>query len=414
MTSSAALVLSGGGARGAYEVGIVRGLTDVLGVARRSPFDVFTGTSVGAINATYLAAHAELGDGGIEGLVHLWESLEIEEHLRIDPAGLMGWPLGAEDGNPRRGIRFLQRLVGRDPKELGERYGRAMIDPRPLERIVEAGVPWHRLRENVDSGIVRALVVSALDVAGGRTTIFCDVAPGTHVTPSRDVRRETRPDRITAQHVLASAAIPFFFPARRIGDTFYCDGGLRFNTPISPALRAGAEKLVVVSLLHGTPPAVTRAEILAEYPSPLFLAGKVLNALLLDPIDYDLTVLERFNKVMEVLESTLDATEFERVSRVLEEDRGMRYRRVQTLVFRPSADIGVLAGEHLVKHEAKLAKRARLTSFLLRRAAALSTSTETDFGSFLLFDGGFAKSLIDLGHRDVLARRDDVKRFFDA
>ena len=405
--SPVALVLSGGGARGAYEVGVVAGIVEVLDqqTGARGAFDIFTGTSVGAINATYFAAHADAHDLGVMDLVRQWESLDLNRHLRIDPTAFLGI-----SGK----IPFLPKSW-HDPFEMGEHYGRAIIDPRALEELVRQTIPWERLRRNVDAGIVHSLVVSALDVAGGRTTVFADHAPHVGLHPSRDPRRETRNEAITAEHVLASAAIPLLFPARRIGQTYFCDGGLRFNTPISPAIRAGAERLVVVSLLHGKPPALSRAaSALAAYPNPLFLLGKVLNALLLDPVDYDLQVLHRLNKLLDVVQTTLDPNAFQRFSEVLEQERGSSYRRVNTLVFRPSEDIGVLAGRFLRSEHLDWKGTAKLASFVLRRTAALGASVETDLGSFLLFDGEFAHELISLGKRDALRRATEIKEFFGA
>src|SRR5690606_10971245 len=128
--------------------------------------------------------------------------------------------------------------------------------------------------------------------------------------------------------------LPFIFPARRIGDTFYCDGGLRFNTPIAPAIRCGAERLVIVPMLRRSRPLPARA--LRRYPNLTFLTGKILNALLADPVERDLHVLERFNRLVEVLDEALSAAERERVARVLRAHRGRDYRKLETLIVRPS------------------------------------------------------------------------------
>src|SRR5262249_28028597 len=145
--------------------------------------------------------------------------------------------------------------------------------------------------------------------------------------------------------VLASAALPLLFPARRIDGSFFCDGGLRFNTPIAPAIRTGARKLVIVAL-RAARTAADAKDTLEEYPNPLFLIGKVFDALLLDPVDYDLRVLARFNRLMEAMEVGVTPATLRRVRQILTADRGLPYRRVETLVFRPSEDIGVLALEH--------------------------------------------------------------------
>ncbi|MCS6799331.1 MAG: patatin-like phospholipase family protein, partial [Myxococcota bacterium] len=157
------LVLSGGGARGAYEVGVLAGLVEALGLrpTDRPPFRIFCGTSVGAINAAYLAAHADRGDLNVDGLVAHWSSLSLGEHLRLDPLGLFGV-------HPRRSGWFGRR------KE-AELWGRSLLDPRPLDALVRRAVPWDRLHAHVATGLVDAFVVTALHVGTGRTHLFAEL-----------------------------------------------------------------------------------------------------------------------------------------------------------------------------------------------------------------------------------------------
>ena len=399
--SLTALVLSGGGARGAYEAGVVSGIASILeGRAPGPLFDIFTGTSVGAINASHLAAHADAADHGIRQLLELWQSLRMETHVRLRLRQFLGWPRGLRKKAPGEG----------EPS--GVRWGRALLDPRPFEKLVEGAIPWRRLHENVRLGRVRALIVSALNVATGRTYTFAELAPGRSLVTSRDPRRASREDVVTADHVLASAAIPLLFPARRIGGSYYCDGGLRFNTPMSPAIRAGAKKLLIIALRAGNPVPEDEEETIAEYPNPIFLLGKIFDALLLDPIEYDLQVLERTNRLFQVLEESMTPTELERVRTVVAAERGLAYRPLEALVFRPSEDIGVIAHDHL--RERGHGRLASTSAMLLERAAALGTRVEADFLSYLLFDGGFARKLIELGRNDAFARRSEVERFFSA
>lgn len=383
-------MLSGGGARGAYEAGVVAGIVEILQEqgCERAPFSIFTGTSVGAINATWLAAHADRPDMNVGGLLEQWRSLELREHLRVSP------------------MRFLW------PSRGGERLGRSLIDPRALERLVHERIPFGRLHDNVDAGIVQALVVAALNIATTKTTMFAEVAPAASFVPSRDPRRQGRQTRIECGHVLASAAIPLVFPARRIGSEHYCDGGIRFNTPLAPAIRSGADRLLVVSALHRKEAAVEadlaeRRRRTAAYPSPLFILGKVLNALLLDPINYDLGVMRRFNRLWAVLEDTLTADEMHRVRAVLEETRGVAYRRLDTLVFHPSQDIGDITTRHARRLGAK-----SLPAILFAASARLRARFESDLLSFVLFDGDFAEELISLGRHDAEERADEVTSFF--
>ena len=230
------LVLSGGGMRGAYEVGVVAGLVDVLrDTPHRKPlFDLFSGTSVGAINATYFAANADQPDHGAERLAALWENLRLADHARVRPLGL--WSSGLKR-------RLESADLRRAPGHVLARHPRHRGRHSPRRRLGQTD-------RNTHSGRVHALMIAALQVATGRTTVFAEHAPGVQLHPAQDERRVTSIGRITADHVLASAAIPLLFPTRRVGDHYYCDGGLRFNTPIAPAIRAGAEKLVVVSVRH--------------------------------------------------------------------------------------------------------------------------------------------------------------------
>lgn len=393
--TSTAIVLSGGGARGAYEAGVVAGIMEVL-QPRVSPFDVFSGTSVGALNAAYLAAHATMPDLNAPGLISQWQSVDVNRHLRLDMRGVLGWKrdwsLKPDGGSSSRRIA-----------------GRSLLDTRALERLATEFVPWQHLHDNIDSGVVRALLVAALHIGSGKTTLFAELAAGTEFTPSRDPRRRPSTERITADHVLASAAIPLLFPARQVGDEFYCDGGVRFNTPVSPAIRCGARKLVVVSLMmddDAEQPAL--ADPTAAYGSPIFLLGKVLDALLMDPLRYDLQVLDRFNRLVDAISDALDPNELAKVQRVIREARGLPYRRLDTLVFKPSKDIGRMARECASGIQA-----SRFSSWLIARTASLGAIWESDLLSFILFDADFATELIQLGRKDALHREDEIRAFFE-
>jgi NTE family protein len=391
---STGLVLSGGGARGAYEAGVMQGIIEVLRPTA-APFEVLCGTSVGALNAAYLAAHADRADMDVEGLAEHWRALDVSRHLKLDMRGLLGWK---------------RDWGGAVKAPMPKLVGRSLLDAGALEAIVQQGVPWDRLHDNVHKGFVRSLIVSALHISTGRTTTFAELAPGASITASKDPRRVLRIGPIDSDQVLASAAIPLLFPARLVGDEYFCDGGVRFNTPISPAIRAGAERLVVISLLSQeasasdpTPEGVR----VGAYGSPVFIIGKVLNALLLDPLRYDLQVLERWNLLLQSLESVLTPHELEAVQKVLHEARGLPYRRVDTLIFRPSRDVGRMARER-----ARQIQASRFSSWLLARAATLGALWESDLVSFILFDPDFAQSLISLGRSDALARAHDIEAFF--
>ena len=392
MTHTTGIVLGGGGARGAYEAGVIAGITEVLAAADpgknpKSLFDVVCGTSVGAINAAWVAAHADAEDHDAQGLLRHWRTLELGKHLRLDPIGMLA---GRPDPlNPDR-----------------KTTGRAILNARALETLVEEGIPWRRLRSNIESQRIKGLVVTALHVATGTTTLFTDLAPGVEYPASKARRRKAVRDTIRADHVLASAAIPLIFPSRRIGTGYYADGGVRFNTPMAPALRLGVDRLVVIPLLSEPEERPVMAE--EAYPGPIFLAGKVLDALLLDPIGYDLQVLERFNKLLERLDEFLSTTERSEFDQVLTNARGTPYRRVETLVFRPTEDLGRLAREHA----ASLGGRG-IRGRIIAKMADMGGTFDADFLSFILFDADYAHMLVERGRADVRARADEVRAFFD-
>jgi len=349
---------------------VVSGLVEVLGAPR---FAFVAGTSVGAINATYLASHSHRGDLGVSRLVELWTTLGIRSHLRLQ----------------RRPLRR-----------------HALLDVAPFEEVVRQGVDWRALAANIDARQLQGLFVAALQVETGRTAVFADLAPDARWVPSRDPQRHPVPTRITGEHVLASAAIPGVFPPRKVGHHLYYDGGLRFNTPISPVLRAGAERLVVVSpLFAGREP-----EVPDRPPDPLFLAGKMLHAVLLDPFAYDLQVLERFNQLLEVLDDTLDEAARERFDARCVQLRGTTYRQVEALVFSPSEDLGALAVHYLRQHRRRLVRQG-LAGALLALASRRLEASGTDLVSYLLFDGGYTRQLVELGRRDVWARAAEVRAF---
>lgn len=390
--------------RGAYEVGVVAGIIDVLRPRPGDPpvFRVFSGASVGSINAAYLAANSELSDHGVERLIQVWRSLKLADHARVRPLGLARWP---------NGLRGKLKLLGDV-----EAMGTSLLDTRAIEVLVRRSIDWDRLHRVIDSGRVSALLIAALHVASGRTTMFTEAAPGTKAVPTRDERRTSVFERITADHVLASAAIPLLFPTRRIGAHYYCDGGLRFNTPIAPAIRAGADRIVIVTVRHSRSPNAVAAVEESDSGegrdlSPAFLIGKLLNALLLDPVQYDLQVLERLNGVMDVLEQTLAPADLDRVQRVFIEHRGMPYRKLKTLVFTPSRDLGELAGDY-IRSRLRTDELKPVARYLLERAVNSSPQAEADWASYLLFEGGFAADLIAVGRGDALSRREEILAFF--
>jgi NTE family protein len=382
--------------RGAYQVGVLAGIIEALGLKRgdRAPFDIFVGTSVGAINAAYLAAHADRGDLGIHGLVDIWRGLKLREMLVPE---LFGW------------WRPVARRLQGGARQRSAFPGQSLLDPTPLNRLVCDAVPWDRLHRNVDEGRVQALVIPALNVLAGQTWVFAELSPGRDFRPSKDPNRRAVPTRLGVDHVMASAAIPAIFPPRRIDGRYFYDGGLRFNTPIAPAIRIGASRLVVITPLKQTPDPV---QVHESQPELGFLTGKLLNAVLLDPVAYDLQVLERLNKLWETLEEVVDPQELARVKRVLVETRGQAYRKLGLLSFQPTADLGAIAVGHLRDNLDHWDLGPGLRWALRRAVGGPEVKVEADWTSFVLFEGSLAERLIVVGRKEALERAEQIRAFF--
>jgi NTE family protein len=369
----------------------VQGIVEVLKVRATDPalFQMFSGTSVGSINTCFLCANAHRGDMGIFKLRELWESLDVNVHLKL------------RTRSANLGLAGLLR---------GEWFSKALLDARPLELLVRRNLSFDDLHRNIQNGTVAAAMVAAFNVATSQTTIFTELGPNTSTRPSRDPSRREILGRILPGHILASSAMPYLFPAREIAGNYYCDGGLRFNTPVSPAIRAGAGKLVVVTLSTHTAEEDLRKQ-LTDYPTVPFLFGRLLKALLLDPVDYDLEVLERFNRLTSALEHALPPDQLDQVLDVMRQTRGAPYRKLQTLVFSPSEDLGKLAHEHLRVALPKY-KLGRIPRYFLKRASADESIWEAGWAAYLLFDGGYARDLMDLGYRDAHLQADAIREFF--
>ena len=394
-------VLSGGGSRGAYEAGIIQYLRTDLAkrLGRHVPIDIVTGTSVGAINAAFLASTMEDPAAQCRRLIDAWRALRIEE--------LIG--LGARDL-----WRATTQLFGREPPPPTPgsfRYG-GLLDTSGLERFVIKNIPWSGIERNLKSGVLHAMSVSATHIATGHTVVFVSAAGPVPTGWSKDpfVRHQTA--RIGPRHVLASAAIPLLFPSVKVGDSFYTDGGLRQNTPMSPAIRLGADKMLMVSLRHVDEVAPRQPTVPDGFPRPLFLVGKALNALMLDHTDYDLDRMKRLNAVLEAGTAAFGPTFVDVMNANLVKLRGAPIRPIAAMHIRPSADIGVLASEFV--KSGKLLMSNPVTQQLIEGMAAGESGRENDFLSYLMFDGNWASELIELGHRDAAAKEEELAQFFMA
>ncbi|ABC81207.1 patatin-like phospholipase family protein [Anaeromyxobacter dehalogenans] len=372
------LVLTGGGARAAYQVGALRALADIAGPGP-IPFGVLAGISAGAINGAVLGCGAADFAAAAERLQATWASLTPDRVFRTGALALAG--VGG------RWIRDLSAggLVGKT----GINY---LLDPSPLRALLAGALPMGRLRRHLRTGRLRAVALSATNYHTGAGVTFFEGAPD--IEPwIRSTRVGVRA-RLTLDHVMASAAIPVFFPPVRIERTFYGDGCVRMICPLSPAIHLGAERIVAISVRHLRSAAETaRDEVRATDDAlPVSeIAGVLLNAVFLDSLDSDVERLERINRTLALIPR-------ERLGR-----GELELREVPVLVLRPSLDLGKLAAD-------EYGRFPRMLRYLLKGIGATGHAGE-DLLSYLAFEPVYVHRVMDLGYADTMARRAEVEAF---
>ncbi len=379
---SIGLVLSGGGARGAYEVGVL------LHLARKRPdlldrMTVVTGSSVGAVNAAYLASHG-LDPRAVERLAEIWRGLELDRLMGVAPLSAL-------------------KMIGTAPLRL-LRTGikspaTGLIDASGLWRVVAKVTDWRGIHRHVASGRFDAVAITATDIGRGDTHLFVDAHQRLGFTSPRLFSDfEAIPAEIDMRHVLASAAIPFMFPPVKIGTRWYMDGGLRANTPLAPALRLGAKRLFIVSV-SGVESDFGRLD---EYPGVGHVLGKMLDSVFIDRIRYDLDRLDRLNDIATAAQS-LGEAQAERFFAELEAMGRPRYRNIPYVSVSPEVDLGKIAADH-VDEEAKASRTSALSFMRVFDSLFENDSGSSgDAASFLMFDGQYADKLIEQGLADAEA-----------
>jgi NTE family protein len=369
------LILSGGGARAAYQVGVLKAIHKILPKDANNPYDIIAGTSAGAINGVALASYAENHRIGIRHLERIWTSFSPDLIYRTDFKGV---------------ITTLARLIR--TAFIGRKYKHdqvSLLDNSPLRKLLSRVIQFDNIQKAIDNGALHAMCVNGSGLDSGESVSFFQGHYS--IINWQRHRRIGYRSRIGIDHLMASSAIPMIFPSVKINQEYYADGAVRQLAPISPAIHLGAEKILVIGVsgdAHKRKKHIDKS----SYPTPAKIMGHMLNAAFLDSMEADVERLEKINLTVN------------RIPETVRKKHGMQLKPIELLEINPSESIDNIAGRHVDE----LPKILRL--FL--GGSGNTSRNGSGILSYLLFSKGFCKNLIDLGYEDGLARRGEIESFF--
>lgn len=376
--SKNALILSGGGARAAYQVGVLKGLAELLPSHAHNPFPIICGTSAGAINAVTLAAHEGSFSEAVDELIRLWESLEPGDVYRY--GGL----------EVARGLgRFVYSLFNQG---IGRDRPLSLLDNAPLRELISREVKFGQIDRAIARGDLHAVSITAMGYSSGHSVAFFQGRP--ELSAWRRHRRMGRKALLGVDHLMASSAIPALFPTTRIEHEYYGDGALRQLSPISPALHLGAERVFIIGVSSNRDPKPLKKKPASRHsPSIAQILGHLFNSAFVDSLEGDIEQLERVNALLSLIpEETRQA-------------QGLKVRPVESMVISPSEQVDKIAGRQI----RYLPSSLRL---FLRTTGATASGGGATAASYLLFARPFISEMINLGYRDTMWEADAIRRFF--
>jgi NTE family protein len=367
------LVLPGGGARAAYQVGVLRAIADLLPARSTNPFPVVTGTSAGAVNATAIAVHADRFRVAIGNLERVWRNFQVGQVFRADSGTVI-----------RSGLHWALAMMSGGwllPPP------RSLFDNSPLRELLRGQFDFAGIRRSIDAGHLDAIAMSAAGYTTGRSVSFYDSKPG--CDPWSRTRRTGEPTDLSLDHVMASVAVPFLFPPVSLGDEYYGDGAMREANPFSAAIHLGAQRLLVIGTRNENRPQPPLPPICPTFGQ---IFGYMLDALFSDGLYADLERLTQINQIVDRVGALQGVGE-----------NNVHLRRIDIMVIMPSRDLSEIA-----RHHTGSLPRALRT--LLRTMGALNAGGG-QLMSYLMFQDSYTRELIALGYQDAMKRSDDLLSF---
>lgn len=374
-----ALVLSGGGARGAYQVGALRAIATLLPKARTLPFPILAGASAGSITNAFLAARADDFPEAVRRLAEFWSHIAPHDVFRTDVRTLarvaVGWATDVSLGG-----------------WIGSGRGKSLLATDPLRALLTKTLDMDRVRDNVARGLLHGIALTTTNYRTNLAVTFFD-GSGEIQPWDRSTRLGLRA-HLTIDHVMASSSIPIFFPAIQIGGKYYADGCVRLTTPLSPAVHLGADRILAIGVRHERRPDPAEASpsgAAEPYPTVAETAGMLLNALFLEALESDVERFQRINHTVSLVPPTAIEAE------------PSPLRTIPLFVLHPSQDLGLLASgaidrlPYVVRH--------------LFRGLGVTDRTGADLLSYLAFDSEYTEQLLALGYADVMAQKDEIRLF---
>ncbi len=367
-----ALILSGGGARGAYQVGVLKGVAEILPEKKISPFQILSGVSAGAINCGKLASDIQHFGNAVEKLTYLWSQISSEQVFKTDFLSLNKFSLGL----------------------FGQSKLNSLLDTAPLKELILNFCDFDNLAKNLEKGAIDSVIITSNNYNTSSAVSFIQTL-AEHKTWDES-RREAKNSKINADHIMASSAIPMLFPPIKIDEDFYGDGCVRNSTPCSPAIRMGAEKLFVIGVRTQLDAEKYKLSVsqkkkaINKTPSMIRLLNTLLNAVLLDSVEQDVIRIQRINMLAHLVEEEK------------RQEAGLRV--IPALCISPSQNIGEIARQHA--HHLPRLIRMTISAF-----GSLDEASE--ILSYLLFETDFCKTLIKMGYEDALASKEQILNFFE-